>query len=81
MVGNDYNIALSLFFVTYIFHMPPENSYIIFEVPANLALRIIPPSLFFPTIMLGWGIVQPLNLLVLTIDHDINGHGQESRRA
>jgi hypothetical protein len=34
------------------------RSYIVFEVPANLALRMIRPSLFFPTIMLGWGTVQ-----------------------
>lgn len=59
MVRNDYNIALSLFFVTYIFHLLAENSYILFEVPANLALRIIRPSLFFPAIILGWGIVKP----------------------
>jgi hypothetical protein len=59
MVGNDYNIALSLFFITYtIFHVRTEYSYIIFEVPANLVLRIVRPSLFFPAIMLGWGIVK-----------------------
>lgn len=37
----------------------PNNSYILFEVPTNLALRTVRPSLFFPTIMLGWGIVEP----------------------
>ena len=61
MVGNDYNIALSLFFITYTSSPARLSlcSYIIFEVPANLALRTIRPSFFFSTIMLGWGIVQP----------------------
>ncbi|KAF1810641.1 MFS general substrate transporter [Eremomyces bilateralis CBS 781.70] len=46
MKGNDYNIALFIFF-------PP---YIIFEVPANLVLRKMAPSTWLSAIMVGWGI-------------------------
>jgi len=47
MTGNDYNLALSLFFV----------KYILFEVPSNIALRKIPPSWWFSFIIGGWGLV------------------------
>ena len=48
--------------------------YILFEVPANLALRKFRPSLFFPAIMLGWGIVPPPVSVSLIVDHDSHGN-------
>ena len=45
MKGNDYNIALFVFFIP----------YILFEVPCNLLLKRIRPSLWLPGIMVGWG--------------------------
>lgn len=37
MVGNDYNLALCLFFITYFLLKPALTSrYILFEVPSNL---------------------------------------------
>ena len=47
MKGQDYNIALFMFFIL----------YILLEVPCNLLLKRIRPSIFIPTIMVGWGIV------------------------
>src|SRR5437764_7195689 len=74
MTGNDYNLALCLFFVTYLPDLKFLTSrYILFEVPANLALRKFRPSLFFSAIMLGWGIVPPFPPRLLTIDHDSYG--------
>lgn len=35
------------------------NRYILFEVPANLVLRRVPPSWWFSFIMGGWGVVYP----------------------
>ncbi|KAL1962839.1 hypothetical protein VTN77DRAFT_9114 [Rasamsonia byssochlamydoides] len=45
MAGNDYNIALFIFFVP----------YILCEVPSNLILRSVAPSTWLSVIMLGWG--------------------------
>ncbi|PQE22379.1 MFS transporter protein [Rutstroemia sp. NJR-2017a WRK4] len=47
MQGNDYNIALLIFF-------PP---YILFELPSNLILRRISPSTWITFIMTSWGII------------------------
>ena len=45
MKGNDYNIALFIFFIP----------YILCEVPSNLVLRAVAPSTWLSLIMLGWG--------------------------
>lgn len=45
MSGVDYNIALFMFFIP----------YILLEVPCNLILKHVRPSIFIPTIMAGWG--------------------------
>jgi hypothetical protein len=75
MEGNDYNLALCLFFVTYLLVWKLLTSrYILFEVPANLALRKFRPSLFFSAIMLGWGIVPPFLRRSLILDHDSYGY-------
>ena len=45
MKGNDYNVALFIFFIP----------YILFEVPANIIIRKITPSTWLSTIMVAWG--------------------------
>jgi MFS family permease len=47
MQGSDYNIALFTFFIL----------YILLEVPSNIILKKMRPSVFLSSIMLGWGIV------------------------
>lgn len=47
MVGNDYNIALLIFF-------PP---YIIFEVPSNIIIKRVAPSTWLSALMFFWGII------------------------
>ncbi|KAI0169272.1 putative MFS transporter [Hypoxylon sp. FL1284] len=45
MSGNDYNALLSIFFI----------SYIVFEIPCNLACKWVGPGWFIPFISLGFG--------------------------
>ena len=45
MTGNDYNIALQVFFVP----------YILLEVPSNILLRRIAPSTWLSFLMFMWG--------------------------
>lgn len=47
MTGNDYNIALFIFF----------PSYIVFEVPSNILIKRLAPSTWLAGIMLLWSIV------------------------
>ena len=51
MKGQDYNVALFIFFVP----------YILFEVPSNLVIRKIAPSTWLSSIMILWG-MNPLCL-------------------
>ncbi|KAF2433664.1 MFS general substrate transporter [Tothia fuscella] len=46
MKGNDYNIALFIFFVP----------YILFEVPSNIIIKRVAPSTWLSSIMILWGI-------------------------
>ncbi|OQO01552.1 hypothetical protein B0A48_12588 [Cryoendolithus antarcticus] len=46
MTGDDYNIALFSFFIT----------YILFEVPSNIIIKRVRPSLYLSGIMVCWGI-------------------------
>ena len=46
MTGNNYNIALFMFFIP----------YILFEVPSNIIIRKIAPSTWLSFIMVCWGI-------------------------
>ena len=64
MEGNDYNIALFMFFIP----------YILFEVPSNIVLRKIAPSTWLSFIIFCWGKVlfQCLRLL-LDVDSSIIG--------
>lgn len=49
MGGQDYNVALFIFFVP----------YILFEVPSNLLMRKIAPSTWLSSIMILWGTDPP----------------------
>ena len=46
MTGDDYNIALFSFFIT----------YILFEVPSNIVIKRLKPSTYLASIMTLWGI-------------------------
>ncbi|KAF5024482.1 hypothetical protein F66182_3422 [Fusarium sp. NRRL 66182] len=46
MTGNDYNLVLSTFYV----------SYILFEIPANLLCKYVGPGWFIPATSLGFGL-------------------------
>ncbi|KAI2608025.1 putative MFS transporter [Hypoxylon sp. NC1633] len=46
MSGNDYNVLLSIFFI----------SYIVMEIPSNLACKWIGPGWFIPFISFGFGV-------------------------
>jgi len=47
LTGYDYNTVLSVFYV----------SYIIFEIPSNMACKYFGPGWFLPGITLGFGIL------------------------
>jgi hypothetical protein len=49
MKGNDFNIALFIFFIP----------YILCEVPSNLVLRKLAPSTWLSSIMIVWGRCLP----------------------
>ncbi|KAJ4352809.1 hypothetical protein N0V95_003917 [Ascochyta clinopodiicola] len=50
MSGVQYNLCLTVFFFT----------YAAFEIPSNLLLKRLRPSIWLPTIMVAWGIVMTL---------------------
>jgi sugar phosphate permease len=50
MTGPQYNWCLTAFFFT----------YAAFEVPSNLLLKKLRPSIWLPSIMVAWGIVMTL---------------------
>lgn len=52
--GSQYNVALCVFFIT----------YVLFEVPSNMVLKAWRASMWFPIMMLAWGIVMTLTGLV-----------------
>ncbi|KAI0055359.1 MFS general substrate transporter [Artomyces pyxidatus] len=54
LVGNQYNIALTMYFVP----------YCLFECPANLVLKRFRPSRWLPAITIAWGTVMTLMGLV-----------------
>ncbi|KAF9075372.1 MFS general substrate transporter [Rhodocollybia butyracea] len=56
LTGNQYNIALTMFFIP----------YCIFECPANLLLKRFRPSIWLPSITVVWGIIMTLMGLVKT---------------
>ncbi|TIA53911.1 MFS general substrate transporter [Aureobasidium pullulans] len=54
LTGADYNWCLTAFFFT----------YCAFEVPSNMLLKKLRPSIWLPSIMVAWGIVMTLMGLV-----------------
>ncbi|KAL1865923.1 hypothetical protein VTK73DRAFT_5007 [Phialemonium thermophilum] len=46
--GNEYQLCVSMLFVT----------YVTFELPTNLILKIVQPKRFIPAICVSWGIVS-----------------------
>ncbi|KAI1312046.1 MFS general substrate transporter [Xylaria venustula] len=48
LYGNRYNIALFVFFIP----------HTLLEIPSNLIIKRVRPSLYFSTLMFGWGIVN-----------------------
>lgn len=58
MTGDEYNWCLTVFFFTYAF----------FEVPSNLLLKKLRPSIWLPTIMVSWGVVMTLMGIVKNYD-------------
>ncbi|KAK2041937.1 MFS general substrate transporter [Colletotrichum somersetense] len=50
LVGNQYNIASTIFFVP----------YIIFEIPSNIVLKKVRPSFWLSFLILSWGTVMTL---------------------
>lgn len=52
--GNEYNLCATIFFFT----------YAAFEVPSNLLLKRLRPSVWLPAIMVAWGTVMTLMGLV-----------------
>jgi len=56
MTGNDYNIALMIFF----------PSYIVFEVPSNILIKRLAPSTWLSLIMFLWGVITICEGLVQT---------------
>ena len=54
ITDNQYNIALTIFFF----------SYAIFEVPSNVFLKRLRPSIWLSGLMLCWGIMMTLQGVV-----------------
>lgn len=48
LTGTQYNIGLTMFFIP----------YAVFEVPSNMVLKFLRPSIWIPVIMLSWGTVM-----------------------
>ncbi|KAM0541271.1 hypothetical protein ACHAPJ_013316 [Fusarium lateritium] len=57
MTGNDYNLVLSTFYI----------SYIIFEIPANLLCKFIGPGWFIPATSLGFGLCSIFTAFVTDV--------------
>jgi MFS family permease len=50
LTGNKFNLCLTVFFFTYAF----------FEIPSNMILKKVRPSIWLPSIVLAWGVVMTL---------------------
>ena len=48
LVGSQYNIALTVFFIP----------YALLEVPSNIVLKLMRPSWWIAIMMFSWGIVM-----------------------
>ncbi|KAF8836782.1 MFS general substrate transporter [Paxillus ammoniavirescens] len=56
LTGDKYNIALTMYFVSYCF----------FEIPSNLIIQFVRPSRWLPGIMFVWGLIMTLMGFVKT---------------
>ncbi|KAG8680665.1 hypothetical protein FRC08_016118 [Ceratobasidium sp. 394] len=52
--GLEYNICAAVFFIT----------YSAAEIPSNMLLKLLRPSIWIPSIMIGWGLVMTFMCLV-----------------
>ncbi|KAF7192573.1 putative transporter [Pseudocercospora fuligena] len=59
LTGAEYNLALTVFFFP----------YAIFEVPSNIVLKLIRPSVWMMILMVSWGIVMTCQGLVQNHNH------------
>ncbi|KAM0717210.1 hypothetical protein Q7P37_007062 [Cladosporium fusiforme] len=59
LTGSQYNMALTVFFFP----------YAIFEVPSNIVLKLMRPSIWISILMVAWGIVMTLQGIVETYEH------------
>lgn len=48
--GNQYNLCLTIFFI----------SYCVFEIPSNMLIKRLNPRIYLTCIMIAWGIVMTL---------------------
>ena len=76
MAGNDFNVALLVFFVP----------YILLEVPSNILIKRIPPSIWLTFLMLCWGmcycdrkVICTIHLLTCSDRHCHRLHGTYSQ--
>lgn len=67
LVGDQYQIAVSLLFITYCVCLAilgqstqRTNSAQLFEVPSNLVLKQLKPSRYIASIAIIWGIIATL---------------------
>lgn len=51
MTGTDFNLATSIFFV----------GYLVFQLPSNMLITRVRPSLYLTTAMITWGVVSTCN--------------------
>lgn len=58
LVGNQYNIASTMFFVP----------YIIFEIPSNIVLKKVRPSIWLSCLILAWGVCMTCMGVVKNFD-------------
>lgn len=69
--GNQYNIALTVYVRL---HTQVQNDhlhwpsfffpYAIFEIPSNIVLKLLTPSLWITILMISWGLVMTMQGLV-----------------
>lgn len=53
LVGNQYNVALTMFFIP----------YALLEVPCNIIMKMTRPSVWLAGLMFAWGIVMYTSFL------------------
>ena len=59
LTGAQYNMALTVFFFP----------YAVLEVPSNIVLKLMRPSLWISILMVLWGIVMTLQGIVQSYEH------------